>query len=135
MSEVLSPIVTKEDFKFSTEEAVAQFVYDVFVRKMAPAGMSQDRRCSYSGGWTGCAVGCLFDYQKQLALDEWRSDIVSLVRMGVVKLPDNVSEGFMKALQVWHDRYVAHPNYDQHGRHLRFPFLDLITKPVEFPEL
>lgn len=130
-------IVTVADWKFATDKEVVNFVYDTFVRNMAPKSDGPNR-CLYLGEGQGCAVGCLFNEDIRTKLDnvEERDDsgtilssISSLIHHGYVELPYGVTAETLIRLQDYHDFEMG--SYTQ-TRHDRFPFLDQVTDPLVF---
>jgi hypothetical protein len=121
-------IVTAADWKFATDKEVINFVYDTFVRNMAPESRFDDR-CLYLGKDQGCAVGCLLPVDKREALDAMQSSIGGLLRFGYVELPENITSSVLANLQIWHDNNMGS---EQRARHATFPFTSEVTDPLVF---
>jgi hypothetical protein len=126
-----NPIVTAADWKFATDREVINFVYDTFVRNMAPESRVDDR-CLYLGKDQGCAVGCLLPVEKREALDAMgtsQSSIGGLIRFGYVEPPENMTSNVLVNLQIWHDDNMGE---EQRARHATFPFTSEVTDPLVF---
>lgn len=127
------PIVKASDWKHQTEKAIANDVYNKFVRDTEPAATTVDGSCTYlSYGGRQCAVGCQWPFKlaQRVQQDDGRS-IGFLVNSELVELPEGVSVAFLTNIQKWHDGTVA-GSANQARRHEKFPHLGLIDEPLVF---
>lgn len=126
-------IVKASDWRHQTEKAIANDVYDKFVRNMEPAATTIDGSCTYASREDRqCAVGC--QWPLELAQKVQQGDgrgIGFLVHSEIVELPDGVDATFLTDIQRWHDGTVAN-SMNQAWRHKHFPHLDLIDEPLVF---
>jgi hypothetical protein len=127
------PIITKEDWLYKTDQEIIDHVYKTFVVDMAPRS-TDGSRCSYLGPDQGCAVGCLWPFDKRQEVEQAdirgsRGDKISaidaLIKDGYVEIPEGVSAELLDRLQDWHDFWMEPSQFSRHDTFLFGP-----TNPI-----